>query len=514
VLNIATQPADKEEAMAAPSVQRVVTFLDREVLGILVVALFAVFSLAVIPQALVQDTWLTLVSGREIAQHGIPEVDTLMVWTRGETWIDQQWLAQLLFYGIHAAGGIKLVALAHVFAVTAAVASGIAAARSIGASPLAISVVTAPAIVAAPWGFQLRAQTFALPLFVWVVWLLSADSRAPSRRVLLVLPLLVLWANLHGSVVLAAVLVAVRGVTLIVGGYRTENLARELWLRGIALILGPFACLVASPYGLDLVVYYRTMLVDSTLRQYIDEWGPATPSPETLVFFILAFVTVGLVARWGGRLTPTERVILLVTTAGGLLAVRSIIWFALAAAILVPMLVDHVLRLPASMSRSVRVTVATSAITAAALATAVVGVAPTSWYTREWPTEAGDRVHSLASGSGELVLGDERYSDWLLWEHPELVGRIAYDVRFELFDRASLDRLYRYQNQLGVDSAELVDDFDLVAYDHRARPRLFESITSSGDFHVVHRDRRITVLARVRPTDDGEASLIAGGSRP
>lgn len=499
--------------MTVHSARRVVAFLDREVLGILVAAVFAVFSFAVIPQALVQDTWLTLVSGREIAQHGLPEVDTLMVWTRGATWIDQQWLAQLLFFGIHAAGGIKLVALAHVFTVTAAVASGIAAARSIGASSLSVSLVTASAIFVAPWGFQLRAQTFALPLFVWIVWLLAADSRAPSWRVLLVLPLLALWANLHGSVVLAAALVAVRGVTFMVGGCRAGKWTRDLWIRGIALILAPFACLVASPYGLDLVAYYRTMLVDSTLRQFIDEWGPATPSPDTLPFFALAFVTVGLVARCGRRLTPTERVILLVTAAGGLLAIRSIIWFALAAVILVPALVDDVLRLPAIVSRRVRVTVATSAITAAALAAAIVGVAPTSWYLREWPTDAGDRVYSLASGSGAQVLSDERYSDWLLWEHPELVGRIAYDVRFELFDRASIDRLYRYQNQVGVDSAGLVDDFDLVAYDHRARPRLFESITSSADFHVVHRDRRITVLARVRPTDDEEASLVAGGRR-
>ena len=82
--------------------------------------------LSVIPQMLVQDTWLTLVSGREISLHGLPEVDGLTVWARGSTWIDQQWLAQLLFFWTHEVGGIKLVALAHVRASSLAIACAVA----------------------------------------------------------------------------------------------------------------------------------------------------------------------------------------------------------------------------------------------------------------------------------------------------------------------------------------------------------------------------------------------------
>ncbi|MEP7334306.1 MAG: hypothetical protein ABI717_00865 [Actinomycetota bacterium] len=497
--------------MTKTGARRLVAFLDREALGLVVVAIFSVFSLAVIPQMLVQDTWLTLVSGREISQHGLPQVDALTVWARGSTWIDQQWLAQLLFFWTHEVGGIKLVALAHVAAVVAAIASAIAAARSLVASSLAVSLVAAPAIFVAPWGFQARAQTFAIPLFVWIVWLLAADSRRPSRRVLLVFPLLVAWANLHGTVVLAAALVAVRGVTLTVGGYRARKPMREWLPRGLALTFGPVACLVASPYGLDLVTYYRTMLVNSTLRTFVDEWGPATPSPETFLFFVLAFVTVGFLARFGHRLTATERVILLVTLASGLLAIRNIIWFALAAVILVPALVDKVLVLPPLVSAKLRVPAAAIALASAAGVAFVVAVAPASWYVREWPAAAGDQVVNLASDPRTRVLSDERYSDWLLWEHPELVGRVAYDVRFELFDRAALDRLYRYQNQIGADSGRLVDDFEVVAFDHRTRPGLVASLSSSADFRVAHRDRRITVLTRVdasEPAEDVQVRLV------
>src|SRR5439155_25681604 len=39
------------------------------------------------------DTWLALVDGRLIAQHGLPHTDHLTVWTAGVRWVDQQWLA-------------------------------------------------------------------------------------------------------------------------------------------------------------------------------------------------------------------------------------------------------------------------------------------------------------------------------------------------------------------------------------------------------------------------------------
>lgn len=506
--------------MAVTAARRLVAFLDREVFGVVVVAVFGVFSLAVVPQMLVQDTWLTLVSGREISQHGLPEVDTLTVWARGSTWIDQQWLAQLLFFWTHEVGGIKLVALAHVATVSGAIASAYAAARSLSASSLAVSLVAAPAIFVAPWGFQARAQTFAIPLFVWIVWLLAADSRKPSRRVLLVFPLLVVWANLHGTVVLAAALVAVRGVTFTVEGYRLRKPVREWCPRGLALMLGPVACLFASPYGLDLITYYRTMLVNSTLRTFVDEWGPATPSPETLLFFVLAFLTVGLMARFGNRLTPTERVTLLVTLASGLLAIRNIIWFALATVVLVPALVDKLLVLPPLRTAGFRVPAAVIALVTAAGAAVVVAMASPSWYLREWPAAAGERVMSLASDPETRVLSDERYSDWLLWKHPELLGRMAFDVRFELFDRESLDRLYRYQNQIGEGSGRLVDDFDVVALDHRVRPGLVASLSSTANLRVVYRDRRITVLARrdgSTPAEDVQVSSAAtaqGRHRP
>ena len=87
----------------------------------------------------------------------------------------------------------------------------------------------------------MRPQSFAFPLFAAVLWLVLADARQPSRRVFLTLPLLVLWTNLHGSVVLGAMLVSLAG-------------ARRRWSSsggragaGSRCLLAPWACVFASP---------------------------------------------------------------------------------------------------------------------------------------------------------------------------------------------------------------------------------------------------------------------------
>src|SRR5207244_4263286 len=100
----------------------------------------------------------------------------------------------------------------HAAAVGSAFMLAIAFARWRGASIRAICWLALPAIFLLIWGgWAARAQSFAFALFVGVVWLLVADARSPSRRVFLVFPILLLWANIHGSAATGALLVVLAG---------------------------------------------------------------------------------------------------------------------------------------------------------------------------------------------------------------------------------------------------------------------------------------------------------------
>ena len=65
-----------------------------------------------------------------------------------------------------------------------------------------------------------------------------------------------------------------------------------------------------------------------------------------------------------------------------------------------------------------------------------------------WPTEGANAVAAAAGRKG-FVLADDLHSDWLLWRRPELTGRIAYDVRFELMRERQLAALQAFRDGQG-----------------------------------------------------------------
>lgn len=56
------------------------------------------------------DTYYDLYAGRYIVAHGIPQRNVITVAASGAQWIDQQWLAHLIYYGAWAAGGYPALA--------------------------------------------------------------------------------------------------------------------------------------------------------------------------------------------------------------------------------------------------------------------------------------------------------------------------------------------------------------------------------------------------------------------
>src|SRR4051794_445579 len=131
--------------------------------------------------------------------------------SNGHGWVDQQWLSQLAMYAIQRVGGLGLVGVAHVGLCAGAVAATTVATRRLGAAATSVMVILPPcAFLLLAGQFEVRTQAYAYPLFVAVLYLLAMDSRSPSPRVYWVLPLLILWANVHGSASLGAGLVALR----------------------------------------------------------------------------------------------------------------------------------------------------------------------------------------------------------------------------------------------------------------------------------------------------------------
>ena len=322
------------------SISRAARFLTREPFVLLVVALDALVVSVLLPFLVRSDTWLALVGGRQVWHAGLPHHDTLTVWAHGESWVDQQWLGQLLLFGIHAAGGLRLLLVVHAIVLVTAFTLALAFAVRSGASPRSAGIVGVVALVAALPNSTVRAQGLAYLLFVAVFWLLASHARRPSRRVFLVVPLLVVWANVHGSAVLGASLVLLWAVAEVLRSGRRAN-AWDARGRAIALAAAAPLCLLASPYGFALPGYYRSVLGSGTFRDIVSEWGPSK-FPDQLPFFVLAVGALWLAGHSRARLNLFEHLALLAMLFAAFEAVRSIVWFALVAAMVVPRALDGV----------------------------------------------------------------------------------------------------------------------------------------------------------------------------
>ena len=235
----------------APSVrQRGITF-ERLALGALFVMLFARAA-----QAPAQnDTWWHLRAGRDIWHGVFPTVERWSFTARGHGWPDHEWLSEAIFFALHRVGGMPLLAVL----VAAAVTATFALVWRLMVGPVlrrgALVFLTLPVTLIVA---SLRPQVFSLLLLVATVTLLA------HRRFGWLPVVFLLWANLHGAVVIGGVVVAGVLVTAVVWERRCARpLALCAALSAVAVFLTPLGT------GILGLVFGMSNEAD------IAEWEPA-----------------------------------------------------------------------------------------------------------------------------------------------------------------------------------------------------------------------------------------------
>ncbi len=180
--------------------------------------------------------------------------------------------------------------------------------------------------------------------------------------------------------------------------------------------------------------------------------------------------------------------------AAGALALRSLMWFALAATLFVPRLLDDkpTCHAPGRARRLGLV----AALATVVLWTGMVVSQPASWFTSSWPDRAADRVGTLAAERPDSrIFSDGRFASWLLWVRPELAGRVSHDVRWELHTRAQLQAVIRLDDH-APGWRRTVAGHDILVLDSRTHEPAIEQLERDARFDVVYSDARVVVFAR------------------
>jgi hypothetical protein len=218
------------------------------------------------------DSYSHIAIGRWIVAHGaLLTSDPFSFSMHGGHWIPFEWLSEVIYAAVYALSGwTGVVALA---AAAIALAVGLLTRfllRELAPVPALLMVMVA-VVLLAPHVLA-RPHVLVLPIMVaWAAALVRCmDRRAPPPY--WALPLLVLWANLHGSVVLGFGLIG----PAVLEALLTEK--RSQWPRVVLLWL-PFTGLAVvacclTPYGAGPLLMPLTTLGLGQALQYIAEWRP------------------------------------------------------------------------------------------------------------------------------------------------------------------------------------------------------------------------------------------------
>jgi len=233
--------------------------------------------------------WLAAL-GREIVKLGSIPSGIPYAAAPSVDWVNVPVLGELVFHWLQGLGGDRGLLVAQLVATTAALAILAVDMRSARAPDAAGAVVLVAVFFAAlPSFIVVRAQLFSLVLFCLVLVLLRAEARAPSRRIWLLVPLVALWANLHGAVLIG---LAVSAAYLLLDRARREPLVAS----GVLLASG--AALFLTPALLHSAEYYLGVMRNESAARGEGLWAPLSfHAPFDVLFIVLAVPLVAFALR-------------------------------------------------------------------------------------------------------------------------------------------------------------------------------------------------------------------------
>jgi hypothetical protein len=246
-----------------------------------VVLLFVWGTMAAFCPVSSNDLWLLLREAGDIVASGeIPQVDRYSAVASGRPYLAHEWLSGLIFLGIFKLGGGQAltvlrasVMLAMLFLLWYSIEK-----KDRSFMPAAFLLALA--------AYTILVRVFVRPhiftLLFLCVWVFCLERWRRERRLgylILLVPLQVLWANLHGGYIFAPVLGAVMtGTTAVLvlrpGWSKNESYA---WSDVGTMAALTAACLAASlvnPNGPRLLEFSLTMaLASDYIKQVVFEWA-------------------------------------------------------------------------------------------------------------------------------------------------------------------------------------------------------------------------------------------------
>ena len=451
------------------------------------------------PFSTIDLTYLIRAGNAMLDSGQILRTDTFTFTVVGHAWLNQQWGAEIVFALAYQAGEWIALVLFRAALVGVIFWFEYLACRAAGAGRRAAGWLTLAAFVVCFDGLSLRPNLLGMALFALTLWVVAGRSRRP--RLLWLLPAVVLvWANVHGSFVLA---LAPLGLAWLEDRREGTPSARTT----LAVTVACLAATLVTPFGARSWEYVVRLTTDPRIRPFITEWQPTRPTSAIGIGFFVSAAAVAVIAiRHRARL-PWPRILGLgLFFVLGIQAVRGVLWWALAAPVLIADLLPERLPRP-DVPRALNVVIA------AALSLLAIAMLP--WFRPasadatdqrvkdamllDAPAELVDAV-SVAATPGSRLFVAQSYASWFELEMPG--NPVFVDPRIELFPDAIWDE-YQTVSSAGPGWEAILDrwNVDILVLNREQQGTLIDELdTDDGtSWEPVHRNGDGVVFARISP---------------
>ncbi len=221
------------------------------------------------------DMWWHLRAGEQTwLDRQVYSVDTFSFTREGSSWINHSWLAQVLMYILFQTGGYLAlsiwVALAAVFGMAMVY-------FQMDGHPLLRGAILILAGATASVVWSPRPQIMSLALFGLVSYILYLYKWKKVNRLAWLLPVFLVWGNLHGGYALGLILIFVMIAGELINQVLPEQSDHRLKWRELG-VLGIWAAAVmivvlVNPFGIEIwKIPFSTVGVKS-LQDLISEWS-------------------------------------------------------------------------------------------------------------------------------------------------------------------------------------------------------------------------------------------------
>ena len=492
----------------------------------LVAAAFVLVSLVPVPP---HDFWWYLRLGQDILREGtIPTADAYS-WTRyGAPVAYHSWLSAVGLYALYRTGGLPLVVAVNALSVAALFGGAYWLAwRASGRYRLA-AVAASLGLLMSSNNWAVRPQSFAFPLFALTLALAWPATRGEAPRRVWLLPAIVaLWVNVHGSFVLAPLIVGAVWAGLLVerlvssGRFALRHGEQETALgrlrrpangQGNAVTLARLGGVLAlmllaalvNPRGPGALAYVVRLLTDPPSQAFIVEWQPPRPTTPQGALFFASLVVLMAALAWAPRRPRPPHLFLLALFAGmGLVSTRYVVWYAAA----LPLLVSALFSMAGQGGREEAFQPTLHVATLAVLVALPLLLNP--WtkarlplpekvavaVTPDTPVAAATWLRQHPQGGP--LFNEMGYGSYLIWAVPEVP--VFIDTRVELYPLAQWND-YAAISGGRYDYEALLARWGVgrVMADKVRQPALVAALRQNPRWQVVYEDER-TVIAEVEP---------------